>query len=142
MKFYTWLHNFWSPCFREHYSWLELQKYTLYIFYSTVLLKYDQLLLKNIPSYGIRIFTELSFICLLITLENQMMEDGTLCILKLFMSIIQNCFNIHNVLTDLAQWGPIAAVTAIWTYTTSLVTCSFLCTLSTYFPTVLAIGTS
>ena len=42
-----------------------------------------------------------------------MMEDGTLCILKLFMSIIQNCFNIHNVLTDLAQWGPIAAVTAI-----------------------------
>jgi hypothetical protein len=78
-----------------------------------MLLKYDELLLKNIPSYGICIFTGLSFICLLITLENQMMEDGLLCILKLCMSIFQNCFTLPIVLTDPAQWGPIAAVTAI-----------------------------
>jgi hypothetical protein len=48
-----------------------------------------------------------------ITLENQMMEDGILCILKLSVSIIQSCFNRHSVLTHLAQRGPIAAVTAI-----------------------------
>ena len=110
------------------------------ISYSMMLLKYDNSQLKNIPSYGICIFTELSFICLLITLEYQMMEDGILCVLKLCMSVFQSCFNMHNVLTDLAQWGPIAALTAIWTYTTSLVTCSILCTLSTCFPTALAIG--
>jgi hypothetical protein len=56
------------------------------------------------------------------------------------MSIFQSCFNMHNVLTDLAQWGPITAVTAIWTYTTSLVTCNILCTASTCFPKVPAIG--
>jgi hypothetical protein len=75
--------------------------------------KYEHLQLRNIPSYGIHIFTGLPFICLLITLENQMMEDGILYILKLSMSIFQNCFNMHNVLTDLAQGRPIAAVTAI-----------------------------
>ena len=99
----------------------------------------DQLHLKNIPSYGTCIFTGLPFICLLISLENQMMKDRVLCILKLSMSIFQSCFNRHSVLTHLAQWGPISAVTAIWTYTSSLVTCNILCTLSTFFPTVLAI---
>ena len=49
----------------------------------------------------------------LITLENQMMEDVILCILKLSMSFFQSCFNMHSVLTRLAKWGPIAAVTAI-----------------------------
>ena len=75
----------------------------------------------------------------LITLENQMMEDVILCILKLSMSFFQSCFNMHSVLTRLAKWGPIAAVTAIWTYTIYYFTCSILCTLPTCFPTVQAI---
>ena len=78
-----------------------------------MLLKDDHLKLKNIPSYGIRIFTRLPFICLLISLKNQEMEDRILCILKLRMYVFQSCFNMHNVLTYLAQWGPIAAVTAV-----------------------------
>ena len=78
-----------------------------------MLIKYDNLNLKNIPSFGICIFTGLPFICLLTYLENQKIEDGVLCILKLHMSIFQIFVNMHNVLTDLAEWGPIGAVTVI-----------------------------
>jgi hypothetical protein len=49
-----------------------------------------------------------------------------MCILKLSMSLFQNYFNMHGVLTRLAQWRPIAADTATCTYTTSLVTVSIL----------------
>ena len=72
------------------------------------------------------------FACFLIILEKQMM----MCILELSMSIFQNRCSMHCVLTRLAQWRPIAADTAICTYTTSPVTVSILWTFSTVSNTV------